>query len=249
MRRCGPSGSAARSCRPARCGAQPAARSRICLATQKARGGCRMWRRRCRRACWAIVADKHIVDLCAAPGGKTAQLAAAGAAVTAIDRSARRMTQLTKNFARLHLSAETAVAEAETWMPAAPVDAVLVDAPCSATGTIRRHPDAMHLKRAERYRAVHRDPGSRAGCGAGDAAARRHAGLCRLLAAARGRDRSGSRRCWPAAAPARRVPITPDEIGGMAELISPEGDLRSFPFQLAEQGGMDAFFAARLKKQ
>lgn len=82
-----------------------------------------------------------VLDLCAAPGGKTMQLAATGARVTALDLSEARLDRLRQNLARTHLSAEIVVADALDWAPPMPVDAVLLDAPCSATGTIRRHPD------------------------------------------------------------------------------------------------------------
>ena len=95
------------------------------------------------------VAGKTVIDICAAPGGKTAQLAAAGATVTAVDRSAKRLERLTANLTRLGLTAETVTADATLWQPAAPADAVLLDAPCSATGTIRRHPDVAWLKTPE----------------------------------------------------------------------------------------------------
>ncbi|MEM7191560.1 MAG: RsmB/NOP family class I SAM-dependent RNA methyltransferase [Pseudomonadota bacterium] len=92
------------------------------------------------------VAGKHVADLCAAPGGKTAQLIAAGANVTAVDISKTRLKRLEENLSRLGLSAETIQADASTWIPEAPFDAVLLDAPCSSTGTIRRHPDVPYLK-------------------------------------------------------------------------------------------------------
>ena len=91
----------------------------------------------------------RIADLCAAPGGKTAQLAAAGAEVFAIDRSANRLTRLNQNLARLNLEVQTIVADAITWRPETLLDAVLIDAPCTATGTIRRHPDIQYLKTPE----------------------------------------------------------------------------------------------------
>lgn len=87
---------------------------------------------------------KRILDLCAAPGGKTLQLAAAGADVTALDLSAKRLERLAENLARTRLTAQTIAADALQWTPEAPFDAILLDAPCSATGTIRRHPDLPH---------------------------------------------------------------------------------------------------------
>src|SRR5439155_11483258 len=96
---------------------------------------------------------KSVADLCAAPGGKTAQLAQAGAHVTAVDRSASRLARVRENLARLGLAAETVVADATEWQ-AGPFDAVLIDAPCSSTGTIRRHPDVPWLKRADDLAAL-----------------------------------------------------------------------------------------------
>ena len=112
----------------------------------KARGGCRTSRPRCRRISWAHVAGKRVSDLCAAPGGKTAQLALAGASVVAVDISKTRLKTLSANLARLGLAATTVVADATTWTPEERFDAILLDAPCSSTGTIRRHPDIPYLK-------------------------------------------------------------------------------------------------------
>ncbi len=193
------------------------------------------------------VGGKHVVDLCAAPGGKTAQLIAAGARVTAIDRSARRMRRLSENMARLKTEARTVVAEAETWTPDEPIDAILLDAPCSATGTIRRHPDAPYLKQPGDI-AVFNQTQDRL----------LHAAVKMLppegvlvyavcsLQAEEGPDRIAA--LLDSGAPLRRVPIAPDEVGGLGAAITADGDLRTFPFHLAEQGGMDAFFAARLQK-
>lgn len=90
----------------------------------------------------------RVLDLCAAPGGKTMQLAAAGADVTAVDLSPARMERLAENLARTGLAAATVTADALQWEPGAPFDAILLDAPCTATGTFRRHPDVLHLKGA-----------------------------------------------------------------------------------------------------
>ncbi|MEM6811094.1 MAG: RsmB/NOP family class I SAM-dependent RNA methyltransferase [Pseudomonadota bacterium] len=91
---------------------------------------------------------KTVIDLCAAPGGKTAQLAARGAHVIAVDRSTKRLKKLEENLKRLHLSDKVEIVSADgaLWQPQEPADIVLLDAPCSATGTLRRHPDIMHLK-------------------------------------------------------------------------------------------------------
>jgi len=89
------------------------------------------------------IAGRHVADLCAAPGGKTAQLAPAGARVTAVDRSPARMARLKDNMSRLQLEIDTVVSDAAEWQPAenGGFDGILVDAPCTSTGTIRRHPD------------------------------------------------------------------------------------------------------------
>ncbi len=120
------------------------------------RGTRRLWRRRmvgagrrggaCRPGSFGRHPGMRVVDLCAAPGGKAAELAAAGADLTTVDRSAERLKLLAANFERLRLRSEIVVADALAF-DAAPFDAVLLDAPCSATGTIRRHPDVAWIKR------------------------------------------------------------------------------------------------------
>lgn len=191
------------------------------------------------------VAGKRVVDLCAAPGGKTAQLAAAGARVVAVDRSARRLERLAANLKRLNLEAETVVGDAARWQPDAPADAVLVDAPCTATGTIRRNPDIQRLKTEDdvaRLAAAQRRILSRAiemvrpggtivYCTCSLQPEEGEHQIASLLAA----DDRVSRR-----------PIDPAEIGGLAELVNPDGDLRTLPFM---EGGMDGFFAARLTRR
>jgi 16S rRNA (cytosine967-C5)-methyltransferase len=92
------------------------------------------------------VAGRRVLDLCAAPGGKTMQLAAAGALVTAVDRDARRLAVLEANLKRTRLAATIVAADALEWAPAEPFDAILLDAPCSATGIFRRHPEVLHRR-------------------------------------------------------------------------------------------------------
>ncbi|MTJ83773.1 MAG: MFS transporter [Telmatospirillum sp.] len=194
------------------------------------------------------LAGRRIADLCAAPGGKTAQLAAAGAEVTALDRSAARLDRLKRNLSRLGLEARVETADAAVWRPERPFDGILLDAPCSATGTLRRHPDAASLKRP-------------------DDVGRLVAAQSRLLAAAIDMTAPGGLVIYctcslqpeegaaaidaaiRSGAPVRRVPITPSEVAGLAELVTPDGDLRCLPCHLAEKGGMDGFFAARLERQ
>lgn len=192
------------------------------------------------------VRGKHVIDLCAAPGGKTAQLTAAGARVTAIDRSPLRLERLAANLKRLELEAEIIAADAATWRPFQPADAVLLDAPCSATGTIRRHPDIPHLK----------SPADVA-----DAAKTQAA----LLEAALTMLRPGGTLVYAvcslqpeegeaqvdrllAGHALRRRPVAPGEIGGLADFVTPAGDLRTLPCHLAELGGIDGFYAARLER-
>ena len=142
------------------------------------------------------VAGKAVADLCAAPGGKSAGLAAAGAQVTAVDVSAVRLDRLRENLARLQLAAEVVEADAATWSPGRTFDVVVLDAPCTATGTIRRHPDILRLKRARG-----RGPDGRAAAGDARAcglpgAAGRAPRLQHLLARAGGGSERRSRRSW-----------------------------------------------------
>lgn len=193
------------------------------------------------------VRGKSVADLCAAPGGKALQLAVAGAQVTAVDRSAKRLVRLTENLKRLGLSAKVVEADAGAWTPPQPFDAILLDAPCSATGTLRRHPDV----------ARHKNP----------AEITKLAGVqARLLRAAIPMLKPGGMLVYctcslepeegpeqiasllAEGAPLKRVPLRAEDVGGMAELITADGDLRTLPCHLAAQGGMDAFFAARLEK-
>ncbi len=185
-----------------------------------------------------------VADLCAAPGGKTAQLAACGAAVTAVEREPARLPRLRENLARLGLSAEIVAADAETWRPPAPLTAALLDAPCSATGTIRRHPEVLRLRRPRDVAAL--------------AAVQN-----RLLEAASAMLAPGGRLLYSvcslepeegpariaralARLPLRHEPFTADELAALPEARTAEGFLRTHPGLWPERGGMDGFFAARL---
>ncbi len=202
------------------------------------------------------VNGKAVADLCAAPGGKTAQLAFAGARVTAIDRSPARINRLRENLARLGLQTETVVADALEWQPESSngglFDGVLLDAPCSSTGTIRRHPDVPWLKSEAdivaltslQQRLLDRavdliKPGATlVYC------------VCSLepeeaehqIAALLARD--------PRVA---RMPVAAQEVCGHAEFLTAEGDLRTLPQQLPDPdprwGGLDGFYAARLTRK
>lgn len=193
------------------------------------------------------LAGAKVADLCAAPGGKTLQLAAAGAEVTAIDQSGPRLERLTQNLQRCGLAAEVVQADAATWQPKAPSDAVLLDAPCSATGTLRRHPDIARLRRSSDVAAL-------------------LPLQARLLRAAVDLLRPGGSLVYavcslqpeegPAqiqallaeGAPLRRQPISAAELGGVSDLIDQEGALRTLPSHLADQGGLDGFYACRLER-
>jgi 16S rRNA (cytosine967-C5)-methyltransferase len=194
------------------------------------------------------IAGREIIDLCAAPGGKTAQLANLGAQVTAVDRSTRRLDRLIANLRRLGLPVAPLAADALVWRPEHPVDAVLLDAPCTATGAIRRHPDVPHLKHPEdvaRLSAVQENllraaldmlqpGGTLVYC------------TC-SLEPEEGPERVAA--LLRADAPVERRPIAPEEIGVAAEWITPLGDLRTLPCHLAEYDGIDGFYAARLVKR
>ena len=193
------------------------------------------------------VSGKRVADLCAAPGGKTAQLAAAGAHVTAVDISKKRLQRLSENMERLGLAADSVAINLAKWKVDEPFDAVLLDAPCSATGTLRRHPDIAWNKTPEDV-------------------ARLTAVQDRLLAAALAlvkpggvvvyatcslQPREGVERVealLASDAAVQRVPVGADELPDLAQAITPAGDLRTLPCHWAARGGMDGFYVARLRR-
>ena len=196
---------------------------------------------------------ERIADLCAAPGGKTAQLAVAGAEVTALDRDASRLARLRLNLERLGLPVTVIEADATTWRPEALFDAVLLDAPCSATGTVRRHPDVLRSRRPsdlaslqalqdrliEAAAAMLR-PGGRliySVC-----SMQREEGEARVDSAILSELRTG------VASSLRLDPFTESELAMLPEARTAQGHMRTHPGLWAEQGGMDGFFAARLIK-
>ena len=194
-----------------------------------------------------VKAGETALDLCAAPGGKTLQLAAAGAQVVAVDRSAARLRRVRENLRRTGLEAEIVAADAGAWKDPRTFDAVLLDAPCSATGTFRRHPDVLWAARP------------------GDVA--KLAGVqARLLDSAARRVRPGGRLVYcvcslePEEGEAQtagflrrhpeftRIPIAPGEGGSPEEALAAAGDLRLLPSHWADEGGLDGFYVARFSR-
>jgi len=200
------------------------------------------------------IAGKSIADLCAAPGGKTAQLVHAGARVTAVDRSPARMARLRDNLTRLSLQAETVVADAVEWpgtKSGEGFDGVLVDAPCTSTGTIRRHPDVAWLRQEADIAAMTalqkrllqkavtllHPGGTLIYCTCSLEPEEGEQAIAALLASDSGM---------------RRAPIEAREVAGLQEILTADGDLRTLPCHLPQPdprlAGLDGFYAARLVK-
>src|SRR5436190_1914485 len=173
------------------------------------------------------VAGKSVADLCAAPGGKTAQLAHAGARVTAVDRSTNRLVRVRDNLMRLGLSAHMVAADATEWQ-GGPFDAVLVDAPCSSTGTIRRHPDVGWLKSEADLAQLIGLQGrllDRAVC-----LTKPGGTLVYCVCSLEPEEGEQQIEALLAREPSlRHKPIGPEEIPGIAEFLSSKGDLRTLP--------------------
>lgn len=194
------------------------------------------------------VHDKRVIDLCAAPGGKTAQLAAKGAKVSAVDVSKERIQMLKTNVHRLQLQAEYITTDASKWLPNFSPDAILLDAPCSATGTLRRHPDVAWLRKPddiERLKAT-------------QARLLRHAldmlhpggemvyATCSIL------PEEGEEQVSALLSERKDVtlkPVSAAVLGGLSQCITPRGEVRTLPCHLAEKDGMDGFYAAVLVKK
>lgn len=192
------------------------------------------------------VSGARVLDLCAAPGGKTLQLAASGAQVTALDISGARMARLRENLTRTGLTAEIVVADALSYAPEVPFDAILLDAPCSATGTIRRHPDLPFLRDLNDIAAL-------------------TTLQAQLLDRAVGLLRPGGRLVFAtcsllpaegeeqiAAARARHPGLTPTSLTALpgieGDWLTEDGALRLRPDFWPDRGGMDGFFVAALAK-
>lgn len=191
------------------------------------------------------IAGKRVADLCAAPGGKTLQLCAAGAAVTAVDISARRMSRVSENLARAGLAAELVTADASKWAPAEKFDAVLLDAPCSGTGTLRRHPDIAWLKDEEDVGRLTLTQ-DRLLLRAIDLL--RPGGTLVYAVCSLQEDESLARiEALLAREPRlKRVPVQPVELPGLANAATKDGDVRTLPSMWPERGGLDGFYIARL---
>ena len=194
------------------------------------------------------VLGKYVIDLCAAPGGKTAQLASKGARVTAVDRNEKRLQMLKENMQRLSLAAEYVLADVAYFQPEKLADAVLLDAPCTATGTLRRHPDVAHVKKAEdvarlaeiqhtlikRSLSMLTPGGILVYCTCSLQPEEGEMQIQRILS-----ERSDI----------ELIPVKPKEVGGNIQMITADGMLRTLPSHLAQDGGCDGFFAARLMKK
>ncbi|MFY9657538.1 MAG: RsmB/NOP family class I SAM-dependent RNA methyltransferase, partial [Methylocystis sp.] len=198
-----------------------------------------------------VMPDERVLDMCAAPGGKTAQLASAGAHVTALDRSAERLKLLAANLDRLKLHADIAVADA-TGYSAPPFDAILIDAPCTATGTIRRHPDvawtkkpgdietlaALQARMLDRAAVLTRPGGRIVYC------------VCSLEPEEGENQIAAFLRRNP---DFRRDAADPAALDAPAEFVNRDGDLRTTPQMLPNEdsrlAGVDGFFAARVSRR
>ncbi len=187
---------------------------------------------------------ERIADLCAAPGGKTAQLAAAGASVVAVERDPKRLARLRENLSRLKLSADFVEADAATWSPGERFDAVLLDAPCTATGIIRRHPDIPHLKRASDVAAMAE---TQARLLAHAATLLKPGGRLVFATCSLQPEEGEAHLARAEALGLRLEPIRPEEVPGLAEAITPRGTLRTRPDLWAERGGLDGFFVGRFE--
>lgn len=187
---------------------------------------------------------ESIVDLCAAPGGKTMQLVAAGHRVTALDSSPRRLERLQDNLARTRLEAKLVAADAMEWQPDRPVAAILLDAPCSATGTFRRHPEVLHRVKprfigevAERQRALLER-----------AAAWLEPGGALIYSVCSLEPEEGEHIVRNFLAANGAFSIDRLKAGQLPDFVpvAPEGWVRILPGLLEDEGGLDGFFVARL---
>ncbi|MGF1543251.1 MAG: RsmB/NOP family class I SAM-dependent RNA methyltransferase, partial [Parvularculaceae bacterium] len=199
-----------------------------------------------RAAMGGDIAGKRVVDLCAAPGGKTMQLASMGADVIAVDVSGPRLKRVAENLQRVGLKATTVKADALDWSPETPADAVLLDAPCAATGTIRRHPDVAWSKTEDDVAALAKIQ-TRLLARAAEMTA--PGGIVVYCVCSLQRDEGEARIEAALKAEARyaRVPIDPATLGDFADAVTRRGDVRTTPASLASRGGCDGFYVAALR--
>ena len=198
-------------------------------------------------ALFGDLTGRHVVDLCAAPGGKTAQLIAAGAKVTAVDSSKQRLEILERNLGRLGMSATLVATDGRKFKPREKVDAVLIDAPCSATGTLRRRPDVLRHRAASdlaSLAAIQRELVTRA-------AGWLEPDGCLIYATCSLQNEEGEAVIEQVTAELKdRIaldPVTREEAGDFAPALTGDGMLRILPSDFAKLGGVDGFFVARLK--
>jgi 16S rRNA (cytosine967-C5)-methyltransferase len=188
-----------------------------------------------------------VIDLCAAPGGKTMHLVARGANVIAVERDAARLARMRDNLERTRLSATLVESDVRDFRPAAPAPFVLLDAPCTATGTIRRHPDLPWIKSASDVTHCEQAAAELLAAAAEMVAP---SGLL-VFAVCSLEPEEGVEQVenfLRLRADFRREPVTAQNVFGHEEWISADGDLRTLPYHLAQEGGMDGFFAARLRR-
>lgn len=194
------------------------------------------------------VEGRDVFDLCAAPGGKAMQLACRGARVTAVDRSAKRLDRMKENIQRLKLDIEIYCADALSWAPPRKADAVLLDAPCTATGTARRHPDVLRLKEPEDVARMTDLQERLLDRAARDLLAPGGTIVYAVCSLQPEEGEAQIEKFLSGHSGFSRLPVRAEEVGGLTELVSSKGDLRCLPCHLAAFGGMDGFFAARVKK-
>ena len=190
----------------------------------------------------------HVLDMCAAPGGKTLQLSALGARVTAIDSSAGRLKQLRDNLGRTHLRANVVAEDGRRYKPKGPADAILLDAPCTATGTLRRHPEAAQIKKPGQVAKMVKLQLELA-----NAAVRflRPGGTLVLCTCSLQPEEGEGLAAELLKRQSELVvrPIQDGEVPGLEDAITSEGWLRLTPALWAEKGGLDGFFIARFEKR
>ncbi|MGC6530145.1 MAG: RsmB/NOP family class I SAM-dependent RNA methyltransferase [Candidatus Puniceispirillaceae bacterium] len=192
------------------------------------------------------ISGKTVIDMCAAPGGKTAQLIAKDANVTALEIDPKRANRLETNLKRLRMSCGIAVADALDYTPSGPVDAVLLDAPCSATGTIKKRPDVMRKNITDDIKTL---PDLQMRLAKQALSWLKPDGQL-IYATCSMQQEEGeaiiAKLTTGPSAVARISPITKDEAGLFATSLNKDGTLRLLPDSCRKEGGNDGFFIARL---